>query len=220
MYQGKKRIKKKWKVSSSWKNTWQVSITEGVFNPMAAQPMRFSTNLQSSSVMTLAGEITSVHSAQSLQVVYILKSLKSDNSICVSKNRGTPKSFILIETIHFGVPLFLETPISYRSTKYYIKFKLIHRLSHQLLLINSPNDCVSKHWELLQWNPCPMVFFHTQSSFNPFILQVKPSCLIRLLLSSEDPQTRSISASARFAAICARFFGGTTSSKGDSRDSQ
>ncbi len=34
----------------------------------------------------------------------------------VSKNRGTPKSSILIGfsiifTIHFGVPLFLETPI-------------------------------------------------------------------------------------------------------------
>ena len=35
----------------------------------------------------------------------------------VSKNRGTPKSsnligFSLIFTIHFGVPVFLETPIS------------------------------------------------------------------------------------------------------------
>ena len=35
----------------------------------------------------------------------------------VSKNRGTPKSsnligFSIIFTIHFGVPVFLETPIS------------------------------------------------------------------------------------------------------------
>ena len=35
----------------------------------------------------------------------------------VSKNNGTPKSSVLIGfsiifTIHFGVPLFLETPIS------------------------------------------------------------------------------------------------------------
>ena len=38
------------------------------------------------------------------------------NHLDVSKNKGTPKSSILIGfsinfTIHFGVPLFLETPI-------------------------------------------------------------------------------------------------------------
>ena len=43
--------------------------------------------------------------------------------IGVSKNRGTPKSsisigFSMIFTIHFGVPLFLETPTSFHSSRF------------------------------------------------------------------------------------------------------
>ena len=44
-----------------------------------------------------------------------LKSTSTINKLGVSKNNGTPKSSILIgfsiiNTIHFGVPFFLETP--------------------------------------------------------------------------------------------------------------
>ena len=64
---------------------------------------------KSSSVMTLAGEITN-DIPPKLQVMYNPVTQISDNSICVSKNRGTPKSFILIGCSIINHP-FWGTPI-------------------------------------------------------------------------------------------------------------
>jgi len=53
--------------------------------------------------------------AQSLQVQELNNSESLIEYLDVSENNGTPKSSILrvfhIKTIHFGVPIFLETPI-------------------------------------------------------------------------------------------------------------
>ena len=60
---------------------------------------------------------------QTQRFAYFKEPFLVENKMGVSKNRGTvpPKSSILIGfsiilTIHFGVPLFLETPILIRGT--------------------------------------------------------------------------------------------------------
>lgn len=106
--------------------------------------------------------------------------------------------------------------VARRCKKYYIKFN-----SYPLSLASTHSHPFSKIlWKTLtltslsiwiQWLLITVIYlFHTyQSSFKPFHPH-PPVGLIPLLLSSEDPQTRAISASARLAAICARFFWGTT----------
>ena len=79
------------------------------------------------------------------------------HSMGVSENNGTPKSSILIGfsiiTIHFGVPLFWETPISRVNTPrdddvFFVEGGVILLVCKLLLGIaqDDPNKCLTGWW--------------------------------------------------------------------------
>ena len=70
----------------------------------------------------------------------------------VSKNRGTPKSSILIGfsiifTIHFGVPLFLETPIKVSPLTFWFQSIPNHWVSRSLKFSGENTACLAIPFE-------------------------------------------------------------------------
>ena len=107
----------------------------------------------------------------------------------VSKNRGTPKSsvligFSLIFTIHFGVPLFLETPIfTIHYTKLYLLGRILWRDGRKLggfQVVKLLYTCCGQlHWLcfvlwafIVKVKTCTLSFLFPWKHFKSFLLSM------------------------------------------------
>ena len=91
---------------------------------------------------------THTHTHTDAASCWVVDKCGTSQNMGVSKNNGTPKSSILIgfsmkSTIHFGVPLFLETPIWKRRSHFSSTIRTLWLANCETFVLQSPSATVA-----------------------------------------------------------------------------